>query len=195
MNQTCILSLCDHTLLAPDATWDDIRTVLDDAARFETASACIPPCFLKAARAYVGDALKLTTVIGFPTGYQTTSVKVAETLRAVGDGADEIDMVLNIGDLKSGKQDSVLDEIKQIRAACPGKILKVIIETCLLSDAEKSMPVGLSARATPTSSRRPPGFPKAAQRRKTSACCGLTFPLMSKSKRRAESAPGKTPCG
>lgn len=132
-----ILAHCDHTLLAQTATWEDIRTVCDDGMKYGTASVCIPPCYVKAAKDYVGDKLAICTVIGFPNGYETTAVKVYETEDAVKNGADEIDMVINIGALKAGEDAAVLDEIKAVKAACHGKLLKVIIETCLLTDDEK----------------------------------------------------------
>lgn len=132
-----ILGACDHTLLKQESTWDQIKVILDDAIKYETASVCIPPCYILPAKEYAGDKVKLCTVIGFPNGNMTTAAKVMETKDAIADGADEIDMVINIGMLKAGNNDYVLDEIKQIRRACPGKILKVIIETCLLTDEEK----------------------------------------------------------
>ena len=137
MNIEKILEKCDHTLLSQSATWEDIRGICDDGIRFSTASVCIPPSFVKEAKAYVGDALKICTVIGFPNGYNTTAVKVFETEDAVRNGADEIDMVINIGDLKAKKYDAILNEIKAIKAAAGNKILKVIIETYLLTDEEK----------------------------------------------------------
>ena len=132
-----ILKKCDHTLLKQESTWADIKEILDDGIRYETASACIPASFVKAAKEYVGDKLQICTVIGFPNGYSTTPVKVFETADAVKNGADEIDMVLNIGWLKDKKYDEILSEINAIKAACEGRILKVIIETCLLTDEEK----------------------------------------------------------
>ena len=137
MNIKEILSKCDHTLLAQSATWDDIKAICDDGIKYATASVCIPPSFVKEAKAYVGDKLAICTVIGFPNGYNTTAVKVFETEDAVRSGADEIDMVINIGDLKAKKYEAITDEIKAIKAACGTKILKVIIETCLLTDEEK----------------------------------------------------------
>ena len=137
MDIKTILSTVDHTLLAPDSTWAQIREILDDAMKYQTASACIPASFVKAAKEYCGDRLAVCTVIGFPTGYSTTATKVAETADAVANGADEIDMVINIGWAKEGKFDLILDEIKAIKKACNGKLLKVIIETCLLTDEEK----------------------------------------------------------
>ncbi len=132
-----ILSYVDHTLLGVDATFEDIKAICDDGIKFGTASVCIPPSFVKRAKAYVGDKLPICTVIGFPNGYNTTAVKCAETADAVKNGADEIDMVINVGDAKAGDFDAILAEINAVKAACDGKLLKVIIETCLLTDAEK----------------------------------------------------------
>ena len=132
-----ILSKCDHTLLAQTSTWEQIRKICDDGMKYATASVCIPPSFVAQAKAYVKDSLKICTVIGFPNGYNTTAVKVFETKDAVQNGADEIDMVINIGMLKEGKDEQLVDEIAQIKAACGGKLLKVIIETCLLTEEEK----------------------------------------------------------
>ncbi len=137
MNINDILSKCDHTLLSQTATFEDIKKLADDGIKYGTASICIPPCFVKQAKEYVGDKLAVCTVIGFPNGYNTTAVKVFETKTAVSEGADEIDMVINIGELKAKNYEYVLNEIKQIKAACGNKILKVIIETCLLTDEEK----------------------------------------------------------
>lgn len=132
-----ILSKCDHTLLSQSATWDDIKAVCDDGIKFGTASVCIPACYVKEAKEYVGDALAICTVIGFPNGYSTTAAKVFECKDALLNGADEIDTVINIGHLKSGRYDEVLSELKALKEACGDKILKVIIETCLLTDDEK----------------------------------------------------------
>lgn len=132
-----ILSKCDHTLLGQTATWQDIKAICDDGMKYETASVCIPPCYVKQAKEYVGEKLKICTVIGFPNGYNTTAVKVFETKEALAEGADEIDMVINIGALKEGKLDFVKNEIAELKKACGDKILKVIIETCLLTDEEK----------------------------------------------------------
>ncbi|MBQ7688459.1 MAG: deoxyribose-phosphate aldolase [Clostridia bacterium] len=132
-----ILSKCDHTLLSQTAAWDQIKAVCDDGIRYGTASVCIPPSFVKQAKEYVGDRLPICTVIGFPNGYNTTAVKCFETADAVKNGADEIDMVINIGWLKEKKYDEILAEINEIKRACAGKLLKVIIETCLLTDEEK----------------------------------------------------------
>ncbi|MBQ4600204.1 MAG: deoxyribose-phosphate aldolase [Oscillospiraceae bacterium] len=132
-----ILAKCDHTLLAQSATWSDIKGICEDGIRFGTASVCIPASFVKQAKEYVGEKLAICTVIGFPNGYSTTAVKCFEATDAVDNGADEIDMVINIGWAKEGKFDAIRDEIAAIKAACKGKLLKVIIETCLLTDEEK----------------------------------------------------------
>lgn len=132
-----ILAKCDHTLLLQGSTWEEIRGICDDGIKFGCASVCIPASFVKRAKEYVGDKLAICTVIGFPNGYSTTSVKVFETADAIKNGADEIDMVINIGDLKDKRYEEILGEINAIKAACDGKILKVIIETCLLTDEEK----------------------------------------------------------
>ena len=137
MDITEILNKVDHTLLNPAATWDEIKAVCDDGIKYKTASVCIPASYVKAAKEYVGDGLKICTVIGFPNGYSTTAAKCFETRDAILNGADEIDMVINIGWLKDKRYDDILDEIKLIKAECNGKILKVIIETCLLTDEEK----------------------------------------------------------
>ena len=137
MDQKKILGMVDHTLLLQTSTWEEIKALCDDAMRYETASVCIPPCYVKPAKEYMGDKMKVCTVIGFPLGYSTTKAKVAEARCAVEDGADEIDMVINIGDVKNGEFEKILDEILQIRQVCTGKILKVIIETCYLTEDEK----------------------------------------------------------
>ena len=137
MDIQTILSHCDHTLLAQTATWDQIRAMLDDGIRYRTASACIPAAYVKAASDYAAGRLPICTVIGFPNGYSTTAAKCFETEDAVKNGADEIDMVINIGWLKDRRYDDLLREIRAVKDACGGKILKVIIETCLLTEAEK----------------------------------------------------------
>lgn len=147
MDTSYILSICDHTLLKQEATWDDIKVILDDAIKYKTASVCIPPCYIAPAKEYAGDKIKLCTVIGFPNGNMTTNAKVYETKDALADGADEIDMVINIGMLKAGNTEYVLNEIKAIREACEGYILKVIIETCLLTDEEKIIMCDLVTRS------------------------------------------------
>lgn len=137
MNIKEILSKVDHTLLSQSATWEEIKAICDDGIKYETASVCIPASFVKQAKEYVGDKLAVCTVIGFPNGYSTTATKIFETADAVKNGADEIDMVINVGWLKDKKYDNILNEINEIKDACNGKILKVIIETCLLNDDEK----------------------------------------------------------
>lgn len=132
-----ILSKVDHTLLNPKATWDEIKNICDDGMKYSTVSVCIPPSFVKRAKEYVGNRLKICTVIGFPNGYNTTEVKVFETENALENGADEIDMVINLGDLMDKKYDNILSEIMKIKSVCGEKVLKVIIETCLLSEEQK----------------------------------------------------------
>lgn len=136
MDKQEIISRCDHTLLKPFSTWKDMIPICEDALKYHTASVCIPPCYVKPAHKNYPD-LNVCTVIGFPNGYNTTEVKVAEAIQAIADGASEIDMVINIGEMKAGNYDYVLDEIKALRKATKGKILKVIVETCYLDEAEK----------------------------------------------------------
>ncbi len=132
-----ILKLCDHTLLNPSATFDEIKSICDEGIKYSTASVCIPPSYVKAVKEYVADKLRVCTVIGFPNGYSSTYVKCTETTEAAENGADEIDMVINIGWLKDKKYGDILEEINAVKSACCGKILKVIIETCLLTEEEK----------------------------------------------------------
>ena len=132
-----ILAACDHTLLLQTSTWEEVRGICDDAMKYNTASVCIPPCYVKQANDYMQGRIPVCTVIGFPNGNHTTACKVFETKDAVANGAQEIDMVINVGMLKAKNYDYVLNEIREIRAACEGKVLKVIIETCLLTDEEK----------------------------------------------------------
>ncbi|MEE1321789.1 MAG: deoxyribose-phosphate aldolase [Acutalibacteraceae bacterium] len=132
-----ILSKVDHTVLDQTATWQDIKELCDDGIKYGCASVCIPPSYVKKAKEYVCDKLKICTVIGFPNGYNTTAVKCFETSDAVKNGADEIDMVINIGMLKDKRYDEILEEIVKIKKSCDGRLLKVIIETCLLTDEEK----------------------------------------------------------
>ena len=135
-NQT-LLAAVDHTLLTQTATWDEIRQICDDGAAYGCASVCIPASYVKQAADYLGDRLPVCTVIGFPNGYSTTAVKVLEAKDAVANGAKEIDMVINIGWAKDGRWEDLLSEIKAVKAACGGLVLKVIIETCLLTGEEK----------------------------------------------------------
>lgn len=137
MTQKDILAKVDHTLLAQTATWEEIRQICDDGMRYETASVCIPPSYVEQAKNYVGDRLKICTVIGFPNGYNTTAVKEFETKDALKKGADEIDMVINLGWVKDSRFDLVEKEIRTLKDACGGNVLKVIIETCLLTEEEK----------------------------------------------------------
>lgn len=137
MTQKDILAKVDHTLLAQTATWEEIRQICDDGMRYETASVCIPPSYVEQAKNYVRDRLKICTVIGFPNGYNTTAVKEFETKDALEKGADEIDMVINLGWVKDGRFDLVEKEIHTLKDACGGNVLKVIIETCLLTEEEK----------------------------------------------------------
>lgn len=132
-----ILARCDHTLLKQESTWAQIKEICDDGMKYACASVCIPAGYVKQAAEYVGDELKICTVIGFPNGYSTTTVKVFETEDAIKNGADEIDMVINIGWAKDGRWEDILEEIKAIKSSCAGRILKVIIEACLLTPKEK----------------------------------------------------------
>ncbi len=137
MNSKDILKYVDHTLLSQTASWEEIRELCDDAVKYGTASVCIPPSYVKRAKDYVQDKMAVCTVIGFPNGYATTAAKVFETQDAVKNGADEIDMVINLGWVKDRNYEEVKEEIRQIKQACQGRILKVIIETCLLTEEEK----------------------------------------------------------
>ena len=137
MDTAAILAAVDHTLLAQGATWAEIRQVCDDAIHYGCASVCIPPSFVARAAAYAAGRIPICTVIGFPNGYATTAVKCAEAADAVDNGADEIDMVIKLGWVKDGELNRVLEEIRAVKAACRGKVLKVIVETCLLTEAEK----------------------------------------------------------
>ena len=137
MERNEILSKVDHTLLAQTATWDEIKAICDDGMKYHTASVCIPASYVKQAKDYVGGKLAICTVIGFPNGYDTTKAKCFEAADAVENGADEVDMVINIGWVKDQRWDDLLEEIKAVKQHCEGKLLKVIIETCLLTDDEK----------------------------------------------------------
>lgn len=142
-----IIKHVDHTLLTQTATWEQIREILDEAMKYQTASACIPAAYVKKAADYVGGKLPICTVIGFPNGYSTTAVKVFETKDAIANGASEIDMMINIGMLKDRRYEELEEEIRAIHEACDGKILKVIIETCLLTDEEKIQMCEIVTRA------------------------------------------------
>jgi len=137
MDKQEVLNKVDHTLLLQTATWEDIKKICDDGIKYNTASVCIPPCYVERAKQYVGEKLKICTVIGFPNGYNTTAVKMFETIEAIENGADEIDMVINIGALKEKDYKYIEKEIKTIKSVCGNNILKVIIETCLLTNEEK----------------------------------------------------------
>ena len=139
MDKKDIFEKVDHTLLGITATWDDIKTICDDAMHYQTASVCIPPSYVKQAKEYMGDKMAVCTVIGFPNGYNTTAVKAFETKDAIDNGADEIDMVINLGWVKDKRFDLIEQEIKTLKEVCKDKILKVIIETCVLTDEEKVM--------------------------------------------------------
>ena len=156
-----ILSKCDHTLLAQTATWEDIKAICDDGIKYQTASVCIPPCFVNQASEYSKGRVVICTVIGFPNGYNTTAVKEFETKDAIANGADEIDMVINIGELKAGNYDYVENEIRTLKKACGDKILKVIIETCLLTDDEKIKMCELVTKAGADFIKTSTGFSKA----------------------------------
>ena len=147
MDREKIFAAVDHTLLSQTATWEEIRTICDDAVRYQTASVCIPPSYVKQAKEYLGTKMAVCTVIGFPNGYNTTAVKEFETKDAIANGADEIDMVINIGWVKDKKFDEIEAEIRTLKAACGEKVLKVIIETCLLTDEEKVRACELSENA------------------------------------------------
>ncbi len=137
MNTNEMMKYVDHTLLSQTATWEEIRVICDDALKYQTASVCIPPSYVKRAAEYLGGRIPVCTVIGFPNGYATTAVKCLEAEDAIREGADEIDMVINVGDVKNGRFDLVEEEIRKIKAACGTHVLKVIIETCLLTEEEK----------------------------------------------------------
>ena len=182
MEITRILAAVDHTLLAPDATWAQIQGICDDAMTWHTATVCIPASYVARCKAYMqgrADAVGVCTVIGFPTGYATTAVKAYEAADAVKNGADEIDMVINIGMLKDGRDDEVLAEINAVKAACAGRTLKVIIETCLLTQEEKVRMCGIVSRSEADFIKTSTGFSKA----------GATFEDIALMK--AHMAPGK----
>ena len=182
MELSKILSMVDHTLLKPEATWAQIREICDDAIHYGTATVCIPASYVARCKAYMqgrADAVGVCTVIGFPTGYATTAVKAFEAADAVQNGADEIDMVINIGMLKDGRDDEVLAEINAVKAACAGRTLKVIIETCLLTEAEKIRMCDIVSRSDADFIKTSTGFSKA----------GATFEDIALMK--AHMAPGK----
>ena len=161
MNHNDILKKVDHTLLAQTSTWEEIKQICDDGIRFQTASVCIPPCYVKQAKDYVQDKLAICTVIGFPNGNHTTAAKLFETQDALNNGADEIDMVINIGALKAKEYAYVQNEIEQLKKACGDKVLKVIIETCLLTDEEKIKMCEIVTNAKADFIKTSTGFSKA----------------------------------
>ena len=182
MELKTILSAVDHTLLKPESTWAQIREICDDAMTYHTATVCIPACFVAACKAYMADRadkVGVCTVIGFPTGYATTRTKVFETEDAIRNGADEIDMVINIGMLRDGRDDEVLEEINAVKAACAGHRLKVIIETCLLTQEEKVRMCDIVSRSDADFIKTSTGFSTA----------GATFEDVALMK--AHMAPGK----
>lgn len=161
MNANEILKHVDHTLLTQGATWEEIKQICDDAVEFQTASVCIPPSYVKQASEYLGDRIPVCTVIGFPNGYMTTAVKEFETKDAIANGAKEIDMVINIGWLKDQKYELLEEEIRTLKAACGDKILKVIIETCLLTEEEKIKMCEIVTKAGADYIKTSTGFSKA----------------------------------
>lgn len=182
MELKTILSAVDHTLLKPESTWAQIREICDDAMTYHTATVCIPACYVAACKAYMADRadkVGVCTVIGFPTGYATTRTKVFETEDAIRNGADEIDMVINIGMLRDGRDDEVLEEINAVKAACAGHTLKVIIETCLLTQKEKVRMCDIVSRSDADFIKTSTGFSTA----------GATFEDVALMK--AHMAPGK----
>lgn len=182
MELKTILSAVDHTLLKPESTWAQIREICDDAMAYHTATVCIPACYVAACKAYMAgreDRVGVCTVIGFPTGYATTRTKVFETEDAIRNGADEIDMVINIGMLRDGRDADVLSEINAVKAACAGRPLKVIIETCLLTQEEKVRMCGIVSRSDADFIKTSTGFSTA----------GATFEDVALMK--AHMAPGK----
>lgn len=156
-----ILATVDHTLLAQTATWEEIKVICDDGAKYRTASVCIPPCYVKQAKEYTGGTVKVCTVIGFPNGNSTTETKVFETKNAIENGADEIDMVINIGALKDKNYDLVRSEISAVKEVCGQRVLKVIIETCLLTEEEKIKMCQLVTEAGADFIKTSTGFSKA----------------------------------
>ncbi len=161
MKREDIFHAVDHTLLTQQATWGQIQQICDNAIKYQTASVCIPPSYVAAAKEYVGEKMKVCTVIGFPNGYNTTATKVFETEDALENGADEIDMVINIGDLKDRRYDRILEEIRSIKSVCGDHILKVIIETCLLTEEEKIRMCRLVTEAGADFIKTSTGFSKA----------------------------------
>ena len=186
-----ILAHCDHTLLKPESTWAQIKEICDDGLKYHCASVCIPAAYVREAAEYVGNQLKICTVIGFPNGYSTTNVKVFETEDAIRNGADEIDMVINIGWVKDQRWDDLLQEMKAIKASCSGRILKVIVEACLLTQEEKIK--RWSPPPAPSISRPPPASPPAAPPGRTWPSSSSMWAPASRSRPPAASPPSRTP--
>lgn len=187
-----ILKCVDHTLLKQTAVFADVKKLLDEAERFHTASACISPTMLARAKAYKGNAVRLCTVIGFPNGCQSSQVKSFEIERAIEDGADELDAVIDLGALKEGNDRKILSDLREWKGICKDRILKVIVEACLLTEEEKSGCVKSSRRAARIISRPPRGSLRAAPRAKTSPCLPHMWGKTSGSKPQAESRRSKT---
>lgn len=161
MDKKKILGAVDYTILSQTATWEEIRQLCDEAISFGTASVCIPPSFVKRAKSYVGDQMAVCTVVGFPNGYHTREVKVYETENALENGADEIDMVVNLGEVKAKEDDRILEEIRAVKHVCRDKVLKVIIETCLLTEEEKIRMCGVVTRSGADFIKTSTGFSRA----------------------------------
>lgn len=176
MEITEILAACDHTLLRTDCTSAEIRTLCDQAMKYKCASVCIPPCHVAGAKRYVGSRMKICTVIGFPNGYMTTAAKAFEAKDAVSNGADEIDMVINLSMVKDGCWDDVAADIKAVRNACMGKVLKVIIECCLLTDEEKIRLCGIVAACGADYIKTSTGFSKGGATREDVALLRSSSP-------------------
>lgn len=160
MNIENILEKVDHTLLKTDATWEEIKVICDDAVKYKTASVCIPPSYVSHCSAYLGGKVPVCTVIGFPNGYSTTAVKCFEAENAIENGADEIDMVINLGWVKDGRFEKILDEINAVKSSCGDKILKVIVETCMLTDEEKVTITEIVAKSDADFIKTSTGFSK-----------------------------------
>ena len=196
MDRNEILTRVDHTILTPTATWDQVKKICDEGIRYNTASVCIPPRFMKDAHAYVGNKLKLCTVIGFPNGYSMPEVKVYETEDAIRHGADEIDMVINLGLAKAGDWEAVLSEIKGVKAACNGRILRSSWKLASLPKQKRSPCAAWFPCPERTISKPPPGSPPAVPLWKISSCSVSTVLPTSVSRLRAGSVPSSRlrPC-
>ena len=193
MDQQEILSRVDHTLLTPTATWDQVRAACDAGKRFSTASVCIPPRFVKKAAEYLGNSLKICTVVGFPNGYSTPEVKVFETEDAIRNGADEIDMVINLGLAKAGDWEGVLEEIKAVKFSCQGRILKVIVEACQLTQEEKVAACRIVSMSGADFIKTSTGFSTGGPRWRMWPCSGSTSARTCGSRPPAASGPLNRP--